>query len=79
MKKKNYLLTGLKVLLLNIIAGFIMFFLNLVMGLLGIAGISALNSLSVFTIILALFFLIFALFAAIFINGYLAQKMFKWR
>lgn len=79
MKKSSYILTGLKVLLLNIVSGAAVMLVNFILGIFGLAGFIALRSASVPMIIFAIFFIIAVFLIGLWLNGFIAQKMFRWR
>ena len=71
MGKINYFMTGLKVLVLNIVAGGLLWLATLVLGLFGFTILGTGNVIY-YILIIAVIVL------AIFINGYVAQKIWKW-
>ena len=74
MKHQNYFITGLKLFVLNFVAGILAWIIALIMGI----SIVALFQGEIRTIT-ALIYLILLLVAIIYTNGWLAQKLWKWK
>lgn len=82
--KKGYIKTGFKVFVLNLVAGAIGFIFSFISGLLlAVASITGLASLSSGLAIAMLIVIgimgIGMILLMLFINGWLAQKIWKWK
>lgn len=73
--------TGGKLLLLNIIVGLLVAAINYVATIFGLSlSIATFEELN-FGLVMMIFFgiMLFVIFVQLFIGGYVAQKMYKWR